>query len=1133
MAVKALGKGRRRTSTFIADDPHWYRDAIIYEIHVRAFADSNGDGMGDFPGLTQKLDYLQDLGVTALWLLPFYPSPWRDDGYDTSDFCAVHPSYGTLRDFQVFLREAHRRGLRVITELVLNHTSDQHAWFQRARRARPGSRHRDYYVWSDTPDRYADARIIFKDFESSNWAWDPIARAYYWHRFYSHQPDLNFDSPDVRRAMLDVMRFWMDMGVDGMRLDAVPYLYEREGTSCENLLETHEFLQFLRREVDVRFSNRMLLAEANQWPEDAVAYFGDGNECHMAFHFPLMPRLFMGIHMEERHPIIEILENTPPIPETAQWALFLRNHDELTLEMVTDAERDYMYRMYARETHARINLGIRRRLAPLLGNNRRKIELMQSLLLSLPGTPVLYYGDEIGMGDNIYLGDRNGVRTPMQWTGDRNAGFSTCNTQRLYLPVIADPEYRFEAINVESQQNNLHSLLWWNKRLLALRKQYKVFGRGSIEFIQPDNRKILAFVRQYEGEAVLIVANLSRFVQFVHLNLSQFAERVPVELFGGTRFPPIQQDPYWLTLGPHSFFWFSLEAALPAEAIEIQSPQVPQFSCADGPDEIFLAERRSALTRALLQHVRAARWFGNKTRRIRDAGIEDVIPIECGQTAAKLFLLRVEYIDGDPDIYCICVSVAANETAYRVREKAPQAVIAESRTNGDAPDCVVFDALRDESFTAALIEHVARRRQMRGERGRLVTNRTRAFRDLFGGSDGEFTSAVSRAEQSNTSIIYQEPGGASRFILKLFRRLEPGTNPDLEIGRFLTETRRFQQIAPVAGALEYTTPGQEPVTIGILQGYVKNDGDAWRFTLDTVAHYFERVLEHAAAEQAPPEPAGNGNSNSNAASETLNSEKVREWIGSYLDCVHLLGRRTAELHMALASNQTDPAFAPEPFTEFHRQSLYHGMLGPIKKTFRLLRERMRSLPAPLREAAGELVEMEPLALARLRPLRDRKIGGMRIRVHGDYHLGQVLFTGEDFVIIDFEGEPSASLGERRVKRSPLRDIAGMLRSFEYAPQAVMLGQASGVVFRQEDEPRLQAAAEAWYDVISAAFLDSYRRTVEPAGILPSSQQDFEAVLEACLLEKAAYELNYELNSRPDWVAIPIRGLLRLLRRQNG
>src|SRR4051794_33239353 len=545
------------------DDPLWFKDAVIYELHVRAFGDSNGDGIGDFDGLTSRLDYLQQLGVTALWLLPFYPSPLRDDGYDIADYAGINPVYGNLRSFKRFLNEAHRRGLRVITELVLNHTSDQHPWFQRSRHAKAGSRWRDYYMWSDTPDRYPGVRIIFEDYEHSNWTWDPVAGAYYWHRFFSHQPDLNYDNPEVREVMLRVVDRWLEMGVDGVRLDAVPYLFAREGTNCENLPETHDYLKALRSHVDALFPGRLLLAEANQWPEDAVAYFGDsakgGDECHMAFHFPVMPRLFMGLRMEDRFPIIDILQDTPPIPENCQWANFLRNHDELTLEMVTDEERDYMYRSYAADPQMRVNVGIRRRLAPLLGNDRRKIEIMNALLFSLPGTPVLYYGDELGMGDNVYLGDRDSVRTPMQWSPDRSAGFSGTNPQQLYLPVIIDPDYHYESINVEAQDRNPSSLLWWMRRIIALRQQHPVFGRGEIEFLYPENAKVLTFIRRDANEEVLVVANLSRLAQSVHLDLHGQRGYTPVELFGGNEFPVIGENPYHLTVGPYGFYWFLLD----------------------------------------------------------------------------------------------------------------------------------------------------------------------------------------------------------------------------------------------------------------------------------------------------------------------------------------------------------------------------------------------------------------------------------------------------------------------------------------------------------------------------------------------------------------------------------------------
>jgi len=538
-------------------DPLWYKDAVIYELHVRAFNDSNGDGVGDFPGLLQKLDYLQDLGVTAIWLLPFYPSPLKDDGYDIANYTGVHPAYGTLDDFKELLEQAHRRHLRVITELVINHTSDQHVWFQEARSSRDNP-HRDWYVWSETDERYRGVRVIFKDTELSNWAWDPVSKAYYWHRFFSHQPDLNYDNPAVREEMWEVMKFWRDMGVDGFRVDAVPYLIEREGTSCENLPDTHEVVKFLRRRLDENYPHNFLLAEANQWPADVRPYFGSGDEFHMAFHFPLMPRMFMAVKLEDRKPIIDILQHTPEIPETCQWGVFLRNHDELTLEMVTDEERNYMYDVYALDTTARLNLGIRRRLAPLMENDRRRLELMNGMLMSLPGSPIIYYGDEIGMGDNIYLGDRNGVRTPMQWSGGWNAGFSAADPERLYSPLMSNPVYGYQTVNVEAQRRSDHSLLSWMKRLIRVRKSSQAFSRGRIEFLQPRNHRAFAYVRELGHEKALVVNNLSSSAQPVELDLQKFEGHIPIEMFGGNPFPRISRLPYLLTLGPYHFYWFRL-----------------------------------------------------------------------------------------------------------------------------------------------------------------------------------------------------------------------------------------------------------------------------------------------------------------------------------------------------------------------------------------------------------------------------------------------------------------------------------------------------------------------------------------------------------------------------------------------
>ena len=541
------------------DDGLWYKDAVFYQVHVKAFYDGNGDGIGDFQGLTERLDYIRDLGVDVIWLMPFYPSPLRDDGYDISDYRDIHPDYGTLSDFKRFLKAAHKRGLRVIADLVLNHTSDQHRWFQAARSS-PTSPYRDYYVWSDSAERYKDARIIFIDTERSNWTWDEQAGQYFWHRFYSHQPDLNYDNPQVHNEMLRIVHLWLSLGLDGFRADAVPYLYEREGTNCENLPETHAFLRKLRRYVDEHFPGRVLLAEANQWPADVVEYFGQGDEFHMAFNFPIMPRLYMSVRKEDRTPVVEIMEQLPDIPENCQWMMFLRNHDELTLEMVTTDERDYMWAEYAKDPRMKINLGIRRRLAPLLENSRRRIELLNALLLSLPGTPIVYYGDEIGMGDNIYLPDRNGVRTPMQWTADRNAGFSKADAARLYSPPIMDPVYGYQVVNVEASERNESSLLRWMRRIIAIRKRYQVFGRGRLHFLKPSNPKVLAFIRSYGDTHILCVNNLSRYAQPCEMDLQHFNGRTPVEMFGGVRFPKIGEFPYFVTLGPHSFYWFLLEA---------------------------------------------------------------------------------------------------------------------------------------------------------------------------------------------------------------------------------------------------------------------------------------------------------------------------------------------------------------------------------------------------------------------------------------------------------------------------------------------------------------------------------------------------------------------------------------------
>jgi maltose alpha-D-glucosyltransferase/alpha-amylase len=1083
---------RPPAETLLEDDPLWYKDAIIYELHVKAFMDSDGDGIGDFAGLTSKLDYLQELGVTALWLLPFYPSPLRDDGYDIADYRAINPSYGTMRDFKMFLREAHARGLRVITELVINHTSDQHAWFQRSRRAKTGSAQRDFYVWSDDPARYGDTRIIFKDFERSNWTWDPVADAYYWHRFYHHQPDLNFDNPAVHKELFQVLDAWLKMGVDGMRLDAIPYLYEREGTNCENLPETHGYLKQLRAHVDARFQNRMLLAEANQWPEDAASYFGEGDECHMNFHFPIMPRLFMSIRMEDRFPIVDILEETPAIPPICQWAMFLRNHDELTLEMVTDEERDYMYRVYAQDAQARINLGIRRRLAPLLHNSRRKIELMNSLLFALPGTPVLYYGDEIGMGDNFYLGDRNGVRTPMQWSGGRNAGFSRANPQRLYLPTIIDPEYHYESLNVEAQQTNPSSLLWWMRRMIALRKSHKAFGRGTLEWVNPENKRVLAFTRSYEGETLLVVANLSRFVQPAEIDLSAHAGSVPIELLGRTRFPKIRETPYILTLGPHGFFWFRLERAA-VQRIEVGEPVVIEAPGRSW-EAVLRGRARGKLEAEIGRWLRAQRWYAGKGREVRSVAIREVVPLSYDGDEARILFVQVAYVEEEPETYVVPLAFVAGLEAERTERERPGVIVA--RLAFDGVTGLLVDATARAPFDRALLATVATRREHTGERGSL----TGVADTRIGDRDLEPT--LGAAEQSNTSIVFEE-----RWVLKLFRRIETGVNLDREIGRALT-VAGFPHTPHVAGAIEYRSGRGEPATVAVLQSFVPNQGDTWEHTLDALSRYYERAL-------AEPElPSGEATSDAR--------------IGTYLEAARLLGVRTAELHVALGTMDA-PAFAPEPFSMLYQRSIYQSMRNLAGHALRLLERRARDLPDPVRAGAEAILGGREAILAVFRSVRERKVDGARIRIHGDYHLGQVLTTGKDFVIIDFEGEPARPLSERRLKRSPLRDVAAMVRSFHYAAYAALFASAERGLGAGELE-RLEPWARFWHDRVSRAFLEGYDETMRAAvaaggpRLLPTAPEDRRLLLDVFVLEKALYELRYELENRPEWVRIPIEGV---------
>ncbi len=1109
----------------LEDDPLWYKDAIIYEAHVRAFYDSNADGMGDFRGLTEKLDYLEDLGVTAVWLLPFFPSPWKDDGYDIADFRSVHPAYGTLRDFQNFLKEAHRRGLRVITELVINHTSDQHEWFQKSRRAEPGSSWRDFYVWSDNPNKYEGTRIIFKDFEPSNWSWDPVAKAYYWHRFFSHQPDLNFDSPLVRRSIIRTLDYWAQMGVDGFRLDAIPYLYEREGTSSENLPETHAFLKELRRHMDATHPGRMFLSEANMWPEDAVAYYGTGDECHMNFHFPLMPRLFMALRLEDRTPIVEILKRTPAIPENCQWAMFLRNHDELTLEMVTDEERDYMYRVYAADQRARINLGIRRRLAPLLGNDRPRIEVMNALLFSMPGTPVLYYGDEIGMGDNVYLGDRNGVRTPMQWSPDRNAGFSATNPQRLYLPVNIDPAYHYEAINVETQEDNPASLLNWTKRMIALRKQYKAFGRGTLEFLSPSNQRVLAFVRRYGEETILVVANLSRFAQAVELDLHKYRGYTPVEMLGRTDFPPVGEGYYNVTLGPNSFFWFTLEqravpltVAAPSLAPrEGRIPVVPVTALS----ALWEANGKAAIAAVLPAFLYSRRWFRSKGRRFRSAIITEVIPIVPGKYV--LSLVRAEYTTGDPEDYLIPIACARGDEAQLIQEESPESLLAEVHAP-DGTRMLLYSATINPEFCTSLLEAFAKRKKFRGEKGQLTTERNRLFRPLWGGTHPNLEPSVLPSSEVNTSIKFGD-----HFILKLLRFVETGVHPGVEMGRLLSEklTPPFPNATPFTGHLQYESDSGQSTTVAVLHGSIPNEGTAWQHTRAHVSDFLGRA-EQSKHSKSDAQKSAPTNFYTLGFALSPPPSIATELIGPYLRLAETMGRRVAELHRVFARDVADPAFAPEPFNDFYRQGLYHGYMGLTGRRMEFIRQRYSDMNPDIRLLAEKVLEGENAIIAKLGAVFEQRIPSMRTRFHGRLHLGHLLVSNADVAIFDFEGDPDQHLSERRIKRCPLRDVTSMLLSFGYAA----VSSVRQIVASEQTEslPRqtLRVWSRFWYSHVSAAFLRGYWSVAHKAPYLPPSQEQQEVLLQTYLMERALLDVRADVEDKPELSGMPLRIILHLL-----
>lgn len=1104
----------------LVDDPFWYKDAIIYELHVKAFFDSNNDGVGDFPGLIQKLDYLQDLGVNCIWLLPFYPSPLRDDGYDIADYYNVHPKYGTLDDFQRFVEESHRRGLRVITELVVNHTSDQHPWFQAARNAPAGSPERDFYVWSDTEEKYQEARIIFLDSEASNWKWDEKAQAFYWHRFFYHQPDLNYDNPAVIEAVLDVMRFWLDMGVDGMRLDAIPYLVEREGTNCENLPETHAVLKQIRKALDEKYENRIFLAEANQWPADVLPYFGNGDECHMAYHFPLMPRLFMALRQEDRHPIIEIMRQTPEIPEECQWAIFLRNHDELTLEMVTDQERDYMYSEYAADPQARLNLGIRRRLAPLLENNRRRVELLTSLLLSLPGTPFLYYGDELGMGDNIFLGDRDGVRTPMQWTSDRNAGFSRADFARLFLPAILDSVYNYQVVNVEMQQRDPSSLLNWMKRIIALRKNHQVFGRGSIQFLLPDNRKVLAYLRRYEDEIVLCLCNLSRYVQPVELDLSEFEGLTPVEMFGQVHFPRIGGLPYFVTLGPNSFYWFSLEKR--PESILSLSVREPLEEI-EGLPEVEMANLnmlmegkiRAILERNVLPYfLQRQRWFAGKNRKLETISIRHWAQLVGMPNPAYLMIIETYYSTGPAVQYFVPIAVAATEREVAHLHNQPSTLMARLKT----PDQVayLFDGLTDPHVCQTMLEAIANQQSYTTNAGKVQTTRQTGFTDLTSAVEPEgFEISHLGTDQGNTSIFYNRS-----FVMKAFRQLFPGLNPDLELGRFLS-TSKFEQAPQLIGSIEFTPARGEGSTLAILQQRVPNQGSAWELAVGETGRYLEQVSSLADdlpnLPEAPP-------SIFQLASETP-PEDVFDLIGAPLHSAEVLGARTAEMHLALAQPSAEDALGREPWTQADWQRIAERLSRLTKRTMDSLERHLKELPPSFLSLAERCLHETPRMVEDFTNSEERPAAGMKTRIHGNYHLGEILWAENDFVILDFEGERTRSIAERRSLESPLRDVGDMLRSID---NAAFAGLFHFTRDREEDFAVFQPWTEHWRRWVSGCFLRTYLQRLIGSELIPEDMENRATLIRCFVLERALIEAETELPHRPQWARIPLMGILELI-----
>ena len=1083
-----IGQPRARVAQASESDPLWYKDAIIYQIHIKSFFDANNDGIGDFAGLISRLDYIAELGVNTIWLLPFYPSPRLDDGYDIADYRGVHPDYGTLADVKRFVAAAHERGIRVIAELVVNHTSDQHPWFQRARQAKPGSIYRDFYVWSNDDRKYAGTRIIFVDSERSNWTWDDTAQAYYWHRFYYHQPDLNFDNPRVMREILSVLRYWADMGIDGLRLDAVPYLVEREGTNNENLPETHAALKRIRAELSQHYPDKMLLAEANQWPEDTKDYFGNGDECHMAFHFPLMPRMYMAIAREDRFPITDILRQTPDIPENCQWAIFLRNHDELTLEMVTESERDFLWETYAADRRARLNLGIRRRLAPLLERDRRRIELMNYLLMSMPGTPVIYYGDEIGMGDNIHLGDRNGVRTPMQWSPDRNGGFSRiADPSRLVLPMVMDPLYAYQTVNVESQAADPHSLLMWMRRTIAVRRQYKVFGRGGYRLLYPKNRKILAYLREHEDCKVLCVANLSRTPQAVELDLSEFQGRLPIELDGHSQFPPIGQLPYLLTLSPYGFYWFLLSDSEGWPSHHTPAPEpMPEYQTFVMrhalPEALMTA--RSVLEREVLpSYLAKRRWFAMKDQTLRSVRIALMTRVPADD--AVLLEIETETESGTARWLLPLGIVWGDSTAPPLPTQLALARVRRGPKVG-----LLTDAFALPAFALTILSGLASKDIIVIERGMIRFEPTSRMAEIVVPDNVEMHWIS--AEQSNSSVIVGDVA-----IIKMFRRVTDGPHPEAEMGRYLTENG-FANTPALLGEVVRIDPDGLRHALAIAQAFVRNQGDAWTWTMDLLLRGLSDI--------------------------TSGDEAVAADAASHADYVRfakLLGQRLGEMHVVLARPTGNPAFSPAIGSDDTAATLVERIRDQLEAAYRAV-EGAEAAPEPDRH---EMVAARSALLAKLPGLADLVKGATLTRIHGDLHLGQVLVCNGDVAIIDFEGEPAKPVDLRRGKDHPLRDVAGMIRSFDYAAAVVKRRSQSSHAHLADEH--VTAFLDSFVDRATDSFLAGYRE----AGATDNEQakgMDL-ALLDLFLIEKAAYEVVYEAANRPTWIDVPLHGLVRRTR----